>query len=109
MEAFCLALATAEPNTFRTAKAAYFLVNISIFRASPIFFPRIKSTTNLTFWGETRIYLAVALASISSPNNHHRQIKHLPRQNEGNNALKAASRSGFASIICELLFSYRPR
>src|SRR5579864_3849579 len=63
-ERFC-ALAMADFSTFSTVGAMRLLVVFSVVIACPACWPRIKSTTSRAFCGETRMYLASALASMS--------------------------------------------
>src|SRR6476646_2761336 len=62
-ERFC-ALAMADFSTFSTVGAMRLLVVRSVVIACPACCPRIKSTTSRAFCGETRMYLASALASM---------------------------------------------
>src|SRR5947209_18975847 len=55
----------ADCNTFSTVGAIRLLVVRSVVSAAPAFWPRIRSTTRRAFWGDTRMYLASALACIS--------------------------------------------
>src|SRR5271154_1644451 len=61
------AFAIADRRTFSTDGAIRLLVVRKILIASPAFWPRIKSTTSRIFWGDVRIYLASALASMLVP------------------------------------------
>src|SRR6185437_5772501 len=73
---FC-ALAMADCSTFSTVGAMRLLTVRSVVNAFPACWPRIMSTTRRAFCGETRIYLASALASISIPSNG-RRLGRLP-------------------------------
>ena len=64
---FCVALATADFNNFKTILAAAFFVKERMFRASSDLLPRIRSATNLAFLGPKRANLNLALTSISLP------------------------------------------
>src|SRR6266850_917877 len=60
---FC-AFAMADFNTFSTVGAMRLLVVRSVVIACPACCPRMRSTTSRAFCGETRMYLASALASM---------------------------------------------
>src|SRR5690242_15132465 len=56
----------AELSTFSTTGAIRLFVVRRVMRAVSAFSPRMRSTTSRAFCGETRMYLASALASINS-------------------------------------------
>src|ERR1051326_1379514 len=59
----------AERSTFSIWLATRFFVNRKMLMAAPAFLPRMRSITRRAFWGDTRMYLAVARASIVSPDS----------------------------------------
>src|SRR5262249_10133868 len=61
------AFAIADRTPFSTEGAMRLLVVRKILMASPAFWPRIRSTTSRTFWGDVRMYLASALACMFDP------------------------------------------
>src|SRR3954469_20927203 len=56
----------ADCSTFSTVGAMRLLVVRSVLNAAPACLPRIRSTTRRAFCGEIRIYLASALACMTS-------------------------------------------
>src|SRR5438445_13500117 len=68
----------ADFSTFSTVGAMRLLVVRSVVIACPACWPRIRSTTSRAFCGETRMYLASALASMSlSPRLRLRRLSRL--------------------------------